>query len=276
MTMSSEWSRWAHHPELVKFYESHRHRPEDLYDSERRFLPWLAGQAESVLDVGCATGGFLNIWRQFRPGIDYRGVDVSPQLVEAARRLHPGVEFILGDCAAGLPLESRLADVVQALGWLHWEPRYRDAIAELWRLTRRFLFFDVRLADEPSDLDAGVQRLAFTEPWDGKTTTPYICASWPRFAAFLRDLSPATVLGYGYWGRPAATVDGVDRPLCFATFVLERRTVVSEEITVSLGLPLLWPRTACEGVRILPPAWLDEQVPRTEEANPQWPSSRCC
>jgi len=43
---------------LVEYYESHRNRADELYPSERRFLPWLAARADSVLDVGCGTGGF--------------------------------------------------------------------------------------------------------------------------------------------------------------------------------------------------------------------------
>src|SRR5204862_434647 len=63
---------WVDHPQLVDFYASHRSRPEDLYPSERRFLPWLAGQSDRVLDAGCGAGGFAGIWRHFNPVI---GVD---------------------------------------------------------------------------------------------------------------------------------------------------------------------------------------------------------
>lgn len=251
MRQAPDWERWASHPDLVQFYERHRSRPEDLYPSERRFLPWLARQSRSVLDVGCATGGFMNIWQHFGGQMAYSGVDVSDSLIAAARRIYPGVSFLHGDCAAGLPLPSSSADIVQALGWLHWEPRYADAIGELWRLTRRFVFFDVRLVDEPADLDGGVQRLAFSEEWDGSTTTPYICAAWLPFTCLLAKLEPARILGYGYWGKPADTVDGVEREVCFATFVLERPSeagAVAAPI-VALDLPLLWPSTEGRVVR---------------------------
>ena len=82
------------------------------------------------------------------------------QLVALGRRLRPQLQLEVGDCAEGLALADRSADTVQALGWLHWEPRYAAALAELWRLTRRWLFFDVRIALGDSDV-TGAQALAF-------------------------------------------------------------------------------------------------------------------
>ena len=67
--------------------------------------------------------------------------------MEAARRAHPEHDFLRADCAAGLPLEDRFADVAVALGWLHWEERYAGALSELWRVAGRYVFFDLRLRD---------------------------------------------------------------------------------------------------------------------------------
>jgi SAM-dependent methyltransferase len=257
---------WADHPDLVAYYETHRNQLSDLYPSERRFLPWLAASADSVLDVGCGAGGFAQAWRACRPSISYTGVDVSDPLVAAARGAHPEHEFLRADCAEGVPLADGYADVVSAMGWLHWEPRYADALAELWRLTGRYAFFDLRLVDGPGPDTSAVQRLALTADWDGRTTVPYICASWPRVAELLLGLEPARILAHGYWGRPADTVMGVDSEICFATFVLERgeRGRCPE---VALDLPLQWPRTLSDRVRLAGPERLDEIVGAAEGAH---------
>lgn len=243
--MGADQTLWAEDPGLVTFYECHRNRPEHLYPSERRFLPWLAAQAGSVLDVGCATGGFSNVWRHFRPGLSYAGVDVSAPLLARARELHPDLPFLMANCADGLPLAEAHSDVVQALGWLHWEPRYATALVELWRVTRRWLFFDVRLVEGEDDLTSGTQRLSLVNgaAADAAHETPYICCAWPRLTRLLVGLQPATVLGYGYWGPPADSVQGVDRQVCFATFVLERgpATGPAAPLVAALDLPLDWP-----------------------------------
>lgn len=254
---------WSEHPDLVAFYAQHRNRPEDLYPSERRFLPWLAKQSASVLDTGCAAGGFSNVWRHFQPAINYVGVDVSAALVEVARQVHPDLEFHQGNCADGLPFPDQYATTVSALGWLHWEPRYRQALWELWRLTDRFLFFDVRLVAEPEQTVNGKQQVAFQGEWDGETTTPYVTVDWQSFADLLWELRPALIAGQGYWGKPADTVIGIDNPVCFSAFVLEKSSTEHpvSGTTVCLDSPLQWPVGKEAAVSSLPAHELEHLVP---------------
>ncbi|MEX2195757.1 MAG: class I SAM-dependent methyltransferase [Thermoleophilaceae bacterium] len=255
---------WADHPDLVEYYTAHRHRPEDLYPSERRFLPALAEESQSVLDVGCAAGGFAAVWRNWNPALSYAGVDASEPLVEAARRLHPECEFEVADCAEGLPFADGAFDSVQALGWLHWEPRFEDALAEMWRVTRRRLFFDVRLQTaEAGHLEAR-QRIALSGEWDGRTTVPYLCLSWERFAESLLGLGPAAILAHGYEGTPSDTVTGVQGDICFATFVVERGGAAGRPLTC-IALPYEWPDALRERVDLRRPPELDVLIP-TEEA----------
>lgn len=140
-------------------------------------------------------------------------------------------------------MASREYDVVAALGWLHWEPLYDRALDELWRVTRRHLFFDLRLIPGGGPPMTGRQRLALSGSWDGHTTVPYICVAWEEVARRLAQLRPLRILGHGYWGRPADTVVGVDTEICFATFVLERSAdqAAAAPAEVSLELPFQWP-----------------------------------
>ena len=230
---------WTEHPELVEYYSSHRTTADELYPSERRFLPWLAREAQTVLDVGCGAGGFAGVWREFNPELDYTGVDTSEALVRAARRLVPDARFEHADAINGLPFDDRSADVVAALGWLHWEEQHERALTELWRVTRTRLFFDVRLHDRGEQDELGDQRLALVREWDGTTTVPYVVRSWRGFGRALARLQPARVLAHGYWGSPADTVRGVSDPVCFTTFVLERgETQGTPALDVDLPIPL--------------------------------------
>lgn len=252
---------WADHPDLVEYYTGHRTSPGELYPSERRFVPWLASEAGSLLDVGCAAGGFADVWRHWNPELRYTGVDVSEGLVQAARRLHPDSAFEVADCAEGLPFADESFDAVQALGWLHWEPRYEDALAEMWRVTAGRLFFDVRLrAGSGEDLRAE-QRIALSGEWDGQTTVPYMCLDWERFAAFLLGMRPAAVLAHGYLGEPSDTVTGVQGEICFATLVLERGTSRTGAPLVCTALPFSWPPALSAAVDLRDPEELEQLVP---------------
>jgi SAM-dependent methyltransferase len=57
-----------------------------------------AGALGPVVDVGCGTGR-VTAWLSER-GVDVSGIDLSPQMIEQARRLHPGLRFEVGSMLA--------------------------------------------------------------------------------------------------------------------------------------------------------------------------------
>lgn len=52
---------------------------------------------DSVLDVGCGFGDFKGWSEKQRKTLNYSGIDLSPDLLSAARRRHPDVVFLEGD-----------------------------------------------------------------------------------------------------------------------------------------------------------------------------------
>ncbi len=85
-------------------------------------LPWLRGilaafaedvrEIGPVLDVGCGPG--LVTAHLAGLGVDVSGVDLSPRMVDHARRLHPGLRFAVASAT-----DLRLADTSLGgvLGW---------------------------------------------------------------------------------------------------------------------------------------------------------------
>jgi len=78
-------------------------KPDGFHDRYRVFLdvirfgPAIEGKC-TILDIGCGTGCLLDeIKASGRKDIDYRGVDLSPALLEAAQRKHREADFICGD-----------------------------------------------------------------------------------------------------------------------------------------------------------------------------------
>ena len=62
-----------------------------------RFGP-TPGLPSTILDIGCGTGRLLDeIKMSARTGFSYTGIDLSPQLIAAARAKHPEAEFLIGD-----------------------------------------------------------------------------------------------------------------------------------------------------------------------------------
>lgn len=85
--MAKNYGAWSL-DNSIEFYKDHRSATEELYESEKVFLPVILKRVSSVLDVGCAAGGFSKIMKEIQPNIDYTGIDVAPRMIEAARTLY--------------------------------------------------------------------------------------------------------------------------------------------------------------------------------------------
>ncbi len=187
-------------PYYVERYRTIRHRPKEVFDSERHFLPRCLRPGQRVLDVGCACGGFYNILRQFDPSIEYLGVDISEVLVQEARRLYPQGRFEVMD-GTSLALADAEIDLVQIWGVTLHEPDWQELLRNAWRVAQETLLFDIRLierGEEINDLSRGYT----LNP--GGVANYYIVVPGADLGRFLADLEPrpARVEMYGYPGRP--------------------------------------------------------------------------
>ncbi|MEY9951380.1 class I SAM-dependent methyltransferase [Leifsonia sp. EB34] len=93
------------------------------------------GGGGAVADIGCGPGrvsGFLA-----GIGVDVRGVDLSPGMIDVARRDHPGIPFEVASMAA---LPFRDGELAGALAWysiIHIPQGRQDAVfAEFARVVR--------------------------------------------------------------------------------------------------------------------------------------------
>jgi SAM-dependent methyltransferase len=93
----------------------------------------LAGGSGPVADLGCGPGRLTGYLASL--GLDVFGVDLSPGMVDVARRAHPGLRFEVGSLAA-LDLEG--GSLAGALAWyslIHTPPeQLAPVVVELARV----------------------------------------------------------------------------------------------------------------------------------------------
>ncbi|MEW6440992.1 MAG: methyltransferase domain-containing protein [bacterium] len=135
--------------------------PADVVD---RFVgvgnPFLLGEPQSgwrVVDVGCGVGFDSRMAAQYiGPKGQVVGVDMSPEMLNAARAGRSANLVFVQGCAEALPLESGWADLVISNGVLNLSPCKESAFAEVARVLRpggRFQAADLILVkDLPPDL----------------------------------------------------------------------------------------------------------------------------
>jgi len=100
-----------------------------------------------VIDLGCGSGTFTQLLKQ--RGYAAAGLDISPKLLELARRNYPDLQFDEGDVEA-LPYEEASVDGVLLSGIVHHLPDARLCAAEVMRVLRpggRFVAFDPNRAN---------------------------------------------------------------------------------------------------------------------------------
>lgn len=216
----------------LEYYRSHRTKPEDLYKSERFFLPELLPRIDSVLDVGCAAGGFSRIMKSFNDELAYTGVDITPELIDAARHDHPGSRFEISD-GVNIPFAPESFDLVHCSGVLHINSQYKEMVRSMWAQTRRFLLCDFRLTREASQ--TGTIEIRFKESV-AASSVPYFVLNVDDLIEFLKTLSPSPILirakGYSHAVSETASVP-LERVI-MAFFMLEKGA--NEQIKLEINL----------------------------------------
>jgi len=190
-----EQRAWAS-ADSLSFFTRERSAPDALYPSERIFLPDAVKRASSVLDVGCACGGFARIMRAFNPSVRYTGVDIVPEMLSLARSDNPDDPFVVAD-GRDLPFPDRAFDLVHCSGTVHLNSGYEALIADMWRVAGREALFDMRLTEGPSV--TGKFRVDFTGAGRGGIL-PYHVVNLDTARALIDGLpdAPAGVRLAGY------------------------------------------------------------------------------
>jgi ubiquinone/menaquinone biosynthesis C-methylase UbiE len=123
----------AHTYEL--WYETRRGRRAER--AERAILEWLLAPfpaPRSLLEVGCGTGHFTR-WLMTR-NLTAIGLDRSPAMIAAARRLAPDLPLVIGDGHA-LPFRAGAFDLVAFIVTLEFLADAGRALVEAVRVARQ-------------------------------------------------------------------------------------------------------------------------------------------
>jgi SAM-dependent methyltransferase len=111
----------------------------DVMAGAFRSLPACA-QGMSVLEVGCSSGFYSEVFEIAGFGVTYTGCDYSAAFITLARQIYPALRFDVEDATA-LSYAPDTFDVVISGCCLLHIPEYERAVAETARVARRYAVF---------------------------------------------------------------------------------------------------------------------------------------
>lgn len=113
-----------------------------VFDVLVKSLRDLAGVAAPmrVLEVGCSSGYYSEVFRIAKLDVDYTGCDYSEPFVMLARQRHPGLSFDVQDATALVYADNAYDVVISGCCLLHI-PEYQAAVAETARVASRYAIF---------------------------------------------------------------------------------------------------------------------------------------
>lgn len=235
MSTAEEWSN----PSAIDFYYQNRHEVSDLYPSEKVFLPRVLFPGATVLDVGCASGGFFNIMRTFEPNIEYTGIDLSEKALELARERYPEAKFVLTE-GFDLPFEDNSFDIVHCTSVFNNEPNYQGMLKEMYRVSNRFVVIDIRLLKDLGTVRESVYNIQF----DGaqvEAKVPYVVNDADEVANFILQLEPKpkALRGTGYFHQVAKEAESTQSDVCMTILLVQKGSRESGQTEIDLDdLPI--------------------------------------
>lgn len=137
-------------PSIVNYFQGRRKSTQDIYPSEWVFLKDILKEGISILDVGCAVGGFAKAVGENLKQYSYTGMDISAAMIDEAKRNLPQHRFFHVNENDFSCVRREKFDLVLCLGILPLSEHWRETIEEAWKATRHYLLLDIREHTGPS------------------------------------------------------------------------------------------------------------------------------
>ena len=137
-----EYKYWGLKPS-INYFKLNRKNINHLYKGEKKILSKVIFEGCSILDIGCAEGGFIKIIKSFVKNFDYTGVDVNQKMISLAKKKNPKYKFFKKDDFYK-KFKYKKFDIVLILGLLHLNKEWKKVLLKDSKFSKKFLIFDLR------------------------------------------------------------------------------------------------------------------------------------
>jgi SAM-dependent methyltransferase len=229
--MTDYYKRWSDADAVQIFAEK---KVGDFFQSEQHLLQSILPDVRSVLDVGCASGRYVDLLLSLRPELagtlDFHGIDISAENVRSARVLYPQHDFQMGNALEHEP--GRRFDLINATGVCQHEPRFEDLIRRMVGWSDKYVLFDVKFAA----VDEHIADIGRAFAGSASNRLYFVLLNYSRFVTFLQNIpnvAAVRVFGYETPVNARVTVPPNVAPIVSAGILLSKGSVTGAAVLES-------------------------------------------
>lgn len=160
-------------PNVLEYFNDHRTTSSHVYPSEWVFLRDRLLEGISILDVGCAQGGFAGIIGEHIKKFAYTGIDSNEDMIRLAKEKFPAQNFAKIEGGDLSSLANAKFNLVLVLGILHLHESWRQTLAEAWKYCADSLIFDLRETHRDTIEDKNISYFKMNFGDEGDTSNSF-------------------------------------------------------------------------------------------------------
>ena len=186
---------------------------------ENFFLSKLLFEKCSILDIGCAQGGFYKILKSFLKSFSYTGIDNSEKMIIKAKKKFPKANFHFVKNNDFSFLKKKY-DIVIIYGVLHLTPE--GALKKANTLYKNFLLFDLRETSLKT-IENNVSKSFLSFNQKKKLKIPYNIINYIEAAKFIKKLLNKNIYKFSYHGPISNLAKSKIKNVEFTNYCISRK-----------------------------------------------------
>lgn len=222
-----EHKYWGLKPS-IEYFKSKRKNINHLYEGERKIFSKVIFEKCSILDIGCAEGGFIKIIKSFVKNFDYTGVDVNRKMINLAKKKNPKHKFYEKNDFYQ-KFRYKKFDIVLILGLLHLNKEWKKILLKDSKFSKKYLIFDLRETNKKSleNIKKSYFRMNFNSKIKKyrKIHIPYNILNSKKVGSFLDNKLKTfkRKILIKYKGKPSVNAKTSHKVVTFSNYCLEKK-----------------------------------------------------
>lgn len=207
--------------EAQQFFSRERKKKEDLYLGEKFFLSKILFEKCTILDIGCAQGGFYKIIKSFLKSFSYTGIDNSEKMILKAKKKFPKGNFYLIRNNDFRKLRKKY-DIVIIYGVLHLTPEWKQILNNTRYLFKKFLLFDLRETNLKT-IDNNVTKSFLSFNKKNKKRIPYNIINTNDASSFIKKKFLDNIYKFSYHGKISNLANSKIKKVEFTNYCISKK-----------------------------------------------------